>query len=596
MEAFIHKLFEISLTSAIMILAVVLIRILWKKIPSLSRRAFCIVWAVVGLRLILPFSLVSPVGIVPNLYDNNIKINSQTETLIRNDVEINYTVIPPTDTHITVPVSELDTAETTENGAIYKVLFSVWLTGTATLCSYCIVSIIKLKKRLCEAIPYRDGDKSVLLCDKVATPFILGLISPTIYLPFGLTDGDVTYILAHERSHIRRGDNVWRILAFIICSVHWFNPLVWLAFYLFSRDTEVACDERVFGTISDKERITYAKVLLKCSARRKPIHSICPVAFGESAVKERIRRTLFYKKPLMLITAVALAVTLTVCVLGSSQRPSEDNGASVSDTVSSDSEKTDVPGKTPEAETETDATDTSLPTVTETDTSESKPSKDENVNPSDRKDDTSDKTKTPEPADESPTVAQSEWTVTDVEKTPNTQNVSMNTEKPESSKPKDSMPADTEDVKAPEKPTQKPPVEEPTVTKNCATLGHKFRESAVVQSTCTEYGTRVLICERCGERIEESIPPTEEHHFEYINIEANCMHEGYSGNRCVACGLIVYDPDGWTDIGEHIFDEDMCCTVCGKQQKKIPYQVKHTEVINGYTVVYFTTEYWYIVE
>ena len=175
---------------------------------------------------------------------------------------------------------------------------------------YMIVSYLRLRCKVRENIPDENG---MLACDRIGSPFVLGILRPKIYIPSTLDENEKQYVLLHERAHIKRLDTLWKPLAFLILSVHWFNPLVWLAYFLFSRDTELACDEKAVRSLSLKERKEYSEALLECSAKCFAV-AACPFAFGEHPVKKRIESVLRYKKPKFYQVIFAVSATMAVVV------------------------------------------------------------------------------------------------------------------------------------------------------------------------------------------------------------------------------------------------------------------------------------------
>jgi beta-lactamase regulating signal transducer with metallopeptidase domain len=185
-----------------------------------------------------------------------------------------------------------------------------WIVGMAVLAIHATISYLKIKRKVSEAILVRDN---IYKCDSIASPFVLGVIKPRIYLPFGTEECGEEYIISHEMAHIRRKDHIWKPLGYLILTVHWFNPLVWLGYILLCRDIEGACDEKVIKDLNRDERADYSEALLICSLNRRLI-TACPLAFGEQGVKGRIRFVLNYKKPAFWIIIAALVLTAAISV------------------------------------------------------------------------------------------------------------------------------------------------------------------------------------------------------------------------------------------------------------------------------------------
>lgn len=303
MGALFLELVNMTIAASWMILAVVLLRLIFRRGPKNIR---CILWALVALRLVCPFTIESALSLIPSaetlppavIEENSFDVNTGFEAV---DVPINDYIGDHYYEGVTVPVDNgRDTMDT---------LGIVWLVGAAAMLIYCAVSYFAVKRRVSASLKTADG---VWLCDEIDTPFILGVLAPRIYMPSNMQEDDARYAAAHERMHISRGDHVWKLLGFIVLAIHWFNPLVWLGFVLFSRDMELACDERVIKN-PEIDKKAYSEALLACSTKRRAVFA-CPVAFGELGVKERIKVVLNYKKPAFWITLAAIVVCIVVAV------------------------------------------------------------------------------------------------------------------------------------------------------------------------------------------------------------------------------------------------------------------------------------------
>ena len=293
------KLVSISLMANWLILAVIVLRMLLKKAP---RRITCILWAIVALRLLLPFSIESPASMIP-----------QTTSAIQKAVDTNL-IHPETissGTTQALPREETDSiAASTSSHPSVLPLPIVWCAGTCTMLAYLFFSYARTQRLVTEAVP-ESGD--IWLCDAVTTPFILGLTHPRIYLPSGLPAETKEYVIAHEQSHLRWKDHWWKPLAFVLLSVYWFDPFAWVAYALVCRDIEFACDERVVHRFDIVEKKAYSAALLACSTGKRLVLA-CPVAFGETAVVQRVRNVLNYKRPQFWIILVSLAAVLAVAI------------------------------------------------------------------------------------------------------------------------------------------------------------------------------------------------------------------------------------------------------------------------------------------
>lgn len=301
-------LFNKSIPACFLILAVMLLRLLFKKAP---KALFPVLWAFVGLRLALPFLPESRLSVIPS-----------PETLSYETVR--YAAHPTVQTGIYAVNSAVNPTlgkvfETPAGGSVSplyvltSVMGAIWVIGVIVMLFYAFFCYFHLKNRLKTAVLFRDN---LYQSEAVTSPFVLGLIRPRIYLPFTLAEKDLDAVVAHEKAHIARGDVLWKLLGYLFLCVYWFNPLVWLAYILFCRDIEFACDERVIGQLAAEERAAYSEALLAASMPKARI-AACPLAFGEGNVKERIKRVLSYKKPafwVILITVLACAA-LAVCFL-----------------------------------------------------------------------------------------------------------------------------------------------------------------------------------------------------------------------------------------------------------------------------------------
>ncbi len=307
MEAIFLKLVNMSITASVMILCVILLRLLLRKA---ARKYCCILWMLVGLRLICPVTFESTLSLIPSaepipeavLERNTLWVNTGIEAFDR-----------PINTYFGDHYYEGVSVPVDYKARILDVLARIWLAGAAGMLLYGGINFFFLRRRLSTAV---HMEEMLWQSEKVQSPFILGVFRPRIYLPFSLKEPQLTYVLAHEKAHLRRGDHFIKPLGFLLLSVYWFNPLVWLAYILLCRDLEQACDERAIQGMSEAEKKEYAKSLFSLSVRNRGI-SACPVAFGEVGVKERIKFVLQYKKPALWVAVLAVAgcVVAGVCFL-----------------------------------------------------------------------------------------------------------------------------------------------------------------------------------------------------------------------------------------------------------------------------------------
>ena len=318
-----------SFQGSIVILAVVLLRFLLKKAP---KSLFCLLWLLAGLRLVMLFEIPSPLSLQPRLEDTNISIQVQQPVQVP-DITIQNPEGQPLETPADpvlppeVPEGNWENVQSdsypywVEDGVITgplnftNIAAWVWLLGAAGMLIASLVSYWKLKRRVREGYLIENG---CFECPGLDTAFVLGFLPPRIYLPMGLSDQEKKFVIDHENTHIARNDHWFKVLGYVVLSIHWFNPLVWLGYSLLCRDMELACDEQVVKHMTLPERKAYSAALLSCGGRTARI-AACPVAFGESNPKKRILNVLNYKRPSFWIVLLAVAAILfvSVCLLTS---------------------------------------------------------------------------------------------------------------------------------------------------------------------------------------------------------------------------------------------------------------------------------------
>ena len=323
------KILSISIAANWMILAVLVLRFLLKKAP---RRAICILWGIVAVRMFLPVSLESPVDFIP-----------ETTSAIQEAVDTSL-IHPETVTfHTGIVTPQGGISGTSANsGQSIPLIPLVWLFGVLLMLSYLVVRYIKLHRLVREAAWEKEN---IWICDAVTTPFILGLVRPKIYLPSGLSGTSREYVIAHEKCHLRCKDHWWKPISYLILSVFWFDPLMWIAYFMICKDIEFACDESVIHRYSLPEKKAYSQALLSCSANRKLVLA-CPIAFGETAVVGRIRNVLNHKRPGFWIMLVSVLI-LILCTIGFFTIPV---GAQTNDSGLASSEQIEVISTLPPAE------------------------------------------------------------------------------------------------------------------------------------------------------------------------------------------------------------------------------------------------------
>lgn len=303
MDAVFLKILNMSISSIWLILAVALMRLLLKKAP---KGLFVALWGMAALKLCLPFSFESVLSLVPSGETVPQNIALSTSPAINSGVNVIDNAVNTVINHNFAPVDV--TASVNPMQILIAVLSNVWFFGVLAMVIYCIATYVVLRGKVGASIKLKEN---IYICDSIPGPFILGVIRPRIYIPSDLEECQTVHIIAHERAHLKRLDNLWKPLGFIILAIHWFNPLVWLAYVLLCRDIEFACDERVVKTMSEDEIKAYSSTLLNCSVSKRLI-TACPVSFGEVGVKERIKSVLSYKKPVFWVLIIAVIASVGV--------------------------------------------------------------------------------------------------------------------------------------------------------------------------------------------------------------------------------------------------------------------------------------------
>ena len=318
MAAVFLKLLNLSISASWLVLAVLVLRLISKRSPKWVN---VLLWGIVALRLVLPFSIESALSLIPS-----------AETV--SPAAVQFAPAPT----ITSGVSVIDNAvnsslsehfaavPTASVNPLYvwtEIAGWVWLIGLGAMLLYALVSYLRLRRRVSVSLCVREN---IYLCDAISSPFILGVVKPRIYLPSGLDEVQRQNVLSHEQAHLARRDHWWKPLGFALLAVYWFNPVLWLAYALLCRDIELACDERVIRTMDESAVKTYSTVLLACSMPRKAVIT-CPLAFGEVGVKERVKNALHYKKPAFWVVAASVAVCVVVAVCFLTDPPTDTDAA-----------------------------------------------------------------------------------------------------------------------------------------------------------------------------------------------------------------------------------------------------------------------------
>lgn len=303
MEGIFIKLLNLSIQASILITVVLLLRFILNKSPKSIK---CLLWALVAIRLVCPFSIESKFSLAPDAevvsMDNYVGMPNVLSKTTGSDRYVKGYAESYDHEVVTVEKKNTDPLH----------IFSIiWLGGVVILAVYALGSCLKIWRRVKLSIRTTEN---IYICDRIDSPFIFGIIKPRIYLPSRMNEEQKESVIAHERAHLKRLDHFWKPFGFGLLSVYWFNPLCWLAYILFCRDIELACDEKVIKDMDAKQKKIYSKVLLSFSESEKHVLA-CPLAFGEVGVKERIKSILNYKKPTFWIIAVAVISILVTSVL-----------------------------------------------------------------------------------------------------------------------------------------------------------------------------------------------------------------------------------------------------------------------------------------
>ena len=324
MEALFLKLVNMSITASWLVLAIIAVRLIFKKTPKWIH---CLLWGLVAFRLICPFTIESSLSLIPSAepLSQDTVYASESAKQARGDIlDADGHVLverqPPaargeildSEGNVVLEVNDgvVSYPELEETPSWPYYFSKIWLLGICGMVIYTMVSYYLLKRKVATAIPVRRGIKQSEFVD---SPFVLGIIRPVIYLPFDMAEEDKSYVIAHEKAHIRRRDHWWKPLGFLLLSIYWFNPLLWVAYILLCRDIESACDEKVIRDMDKDDRRAYSSALLNCSVRRRRI-AACPLAFGEVGVKARVKGVMNYKKPTFWVILITLIVSIIVAV------------------------------------------------------------------------------------------------------------------------------------------------------------------------------------------------------------------------------------------------------------------------------------------
>ena len=290
MSALFLTILHMSVCASWLVLAVLLLRLCLRRAPKWFN---VLLWGIVAVRLIFPFSVESPLSLLPH-----------TEA------------IRPAITTVQTQPAQISSAAAAGGSAApaqswLSILAWVWLAGAAALLLYTMVSTLRLRHRVREAVRLRGN---IYQSERIDSPFVLGTIRPRIYLPYRMDSRDRQHVIAHEQAHLRRGDHLWKPLGFLLLTIHWFNPVMWLSYVLLCRDIELACDERVVRDMTREDRAAYSQALLQCSLNRRRRLVLCPLAFGEVDVRTRVKSVLRYRRPAVWLSAAAVLLCAALAV------------------------------------------------------------------------------------------------------------------------------------------------------------------------------------------------------------------------------------------------------------------------------------------
>lgn len=301
------NIINMSISASYIVLAVLLLRLLLKKA---TKWITVVLWGIVAVRLICPFSIESVLSLIPSAETISPSIMTDSTPTINTGIPILNNTLNPIIGESLAPALG-DSANPLQ--VLVPICTAIWIVGMVALLVYTVISYVRVKRKIGTAVLYKNN---IFQSESVVSPFVLGLVKPKIYLPFNMSGVNMVHVVAHEQAHIRRKDHLWKPLGFILLTLHWFNPLMWLGYVFLCRDIELACDEKVIKELDHDARADYSQALLTCSVNRRMI-AACPLAFGEVGVKDRVKSVLNYKKPAfwIIIAAIVACIVAAVCFL-----------------------------------------------------------------------------------------------------------------------------------------------------------------------------------------------------------------------------------------------------------------------------------------
>lgn len=317
MSEFFLNIVNMSISASWIVLAVLLLRLLLRKAPKWIA---VLLWGIVAVRLICPLTIESVMSLIPSAETVSPDIMMDSTPAINSGITPVNNIVNPIISEAFAPQAE---AEANPLEIWIPILAVIWLIGMAGMLLYTLISYFRVKRKIGTAVLLCDN---IYQSESVISPFVLGIVKPRIYLPFNMNGQDMSHVIAHEQAHIHRKDHLWKPFGFLLLTIHWFNPFIWLGYVLLCRDIELACDEKVVKDMDSGQKADYSQALLKCSVNRRMI-AACPLAFGEVGVKSRVKSVLNYKKPAFWIIVVAIVVSIAAAVCFLTDPLSKDDGA-----------------------------------------------------------------------------------------------------------------------------------------------------------------------------------------------------------------------------------------------------------------------------
>lgn len=302
MSEFFLKIINMSISASWIVLTVLVLRLLLKKAPKWVN---VLLWGIVAVRLVCPFSLESAWSLIPSAETVSPGIMMDGTPQIDSGIPAINAVVNPifSGSFTPQPMASANPLQ-----ILIPVAANIWLLGVVVMLAYTAISYWRIRRKVRTAVLRQEN---IFQSENVGSPFVLGIVKPRIYLPFAMSEQEMVHVIAHEKAHIQRKDHWWKPIGFLVLAVYWFHPLLWLAYVLFCRDIELACDEKVVKDFTREEKADYSQALLRCSVGHRMI-SACPLAFGEVGVKRRVKSVLDYKKPAFWIVVLAVVVSIAV--------------------------------------------------------------------------------------------------------------------------------------------------------------------------------------------------------------------------------------------------------------------------------------------